>query len=392
MIRKTLFMTAAFLVVIAMSTSTGMHLNSASGHKAFAKDKISKQEALDIVLDEYGGEPDGELDDAVEEEHGGDIYEVEVVDSSEGNIEVNVDAYSGEIDKDSIEHDNISKEEAGKIATDKYGGEIKEIEQEHEDGILVYEVEIRNSDEGRIEVDVTAGSGEIYGMEKEDSDDDDEGGGDDNGDNDQISKEEAGKIVTDKYGGEVINVEEEEGGDVYEVEVKNSDEGRIEVDVDAYSGKIKNVEHDNDDNGDNGEGDLISKEKAGQIATDKYGGDVISVEKEHEDGNLVYEVEIKNSKQGRIEVDVDAHTGEIVGMEKEDEDDNNDQDQNATGNNQNGGNGGSGTDNEEGGQLAKTSSTYPLGALAGLLLVIAGGTLFFFKRRNHAKKVKPSHS
>lgn len=66
--------------------------------------------------------------------------------------------------------------------------------------------------------------------------------------------------------------------------------------------------------------DTISKDEAGKIATDKYGGDIINVEKEHEDGNLVYEVEIKNSKQGRIEVDVDAYSGEIVGMEKEDSD------------------------------------------------------------------------
>lgn len=270
------------------------------------KDQISKQKALDIVIEEYGGKPDGDLDDAVGEEDDGDTWEVEVIDSSKGNIEVDVDAYSGDIDKDSIEKDNISKEEAGKIATDKYGGDIKEIQKEHEDGVLVYEVEIRNSDEGRIEVDVAAGSGDIVDMEKEDEDE-------------PISKKEAGKIVTDKYGGDVINVE-----------------------------------------------------------------------KEHENGKLVYEVEVKNSKQGRIEVDVDAATGKILNVEKEDNDENN-QDQTATGNNQNNGNGGPGMDNQEGGLLAKTSSDYPLGALAGLLLVVSGGALFLFRKKAHSKKSNPSN-
>src|SRR5699024_4658416 len=56
-----------------------------------------QKEALQIVQDQYGGEPDGGLDDAVEEEEGGDVWEVEVIDSSKGDLEVDVDAYTGEI-------------------------------------------------------------------------------------------------------------------------------------------------------------------------------------------------------------------------------------------------------------------------------------------------------
>lgn len=62
----------------------------------------------------------------------------------------------------------------------------------------------------------------------------------------RISKERAGKIVTDKYGGEVINVEADthDGEPVWEVEVKNSHEGRIEVDVTQSGGEIVDFEHD----------------------------------------------------------------------------------------------------------------------------------------------------
>lgn len=59
-----------------------------------------------------------------------------------------------------------------------------------------------------------------------------------------ISIEEAIRIVTNRYGGEVIEVEVKQGGAVYEVEVINSRLGRIEVDVDAYTGEIIDVDFD----------------------------------------------------------------------------------------------------------------------------------------------------
>src|SRR5699024_10776630 len=127
----------------------------------------------------------------------------------------------------------------------------------------------------RIKVDVDAYSGDILEVE-EDNEDGDQAGDDEEND-DPISKEEAGKIVTDKYGGDIINVEEEESGDVYEVEVKDSDKGRIEVDVDAYSGEILNIEQANDDN-DNGDdnqdltGVMNNHHDGGTSGSDQEGG------------------------------------------------------------------------------------------------------------------------
>lgn len=160
-------------------------------------------------------------------------------------------------------------------------------------------------------------------------------------DQSQISKDKARTIATDKYGGDIINVEKDkdDGQLNYEVELKNSKQGRMEVHVNATNGKIVDTEkEDRDDDGDDDEdrddGDQnqsnqeanISKDEAAKAATDKYNGDVINVEKENDDGSLNYEVELKNSKQGRMEVNVNAMNGKIIDTEKEDQDNDDDDD------------------------------------------------------------------
>lgn len=62
----------------------------------------------------------------------------------------------------------------------------------------------------------------------------------------------------------------------------------------------------------------VSRDRAGTIATDKYGGDVLNVESDSEHGRPTWEVEIAHSSKGRIEVDVAKDNGEIVTMEPED--------------------------------------------------------------------------
>ena len=61
----------------------------------------------------------------------------------------------------------------------------------------------------------------------------------------------------------------------------------------------------------------ISRDHAERIVTDKYGGDVINVEADHRHGVAVWEVEVKESREGRIEVDVDRSTGAILDMERD---------------------------------------------------------------------------
>lgn len=61
-----------------------------------------------------------------------------------------------------------------------------------------------------------------------------------------IDQQRAGQVTTDRFGGRVLNVEADQarGGPAWEVEVADSRQGRIEVDVSRTSGAILEMEHD----------------------------------------------------------------------------------------------------------------------------------------------------
>ena len=61
--------------------------------------------------------------------------------------------------------------------------------------------------------------------------------------------------------------------------------------------------------------DGIDQHRAGQIATDRFGGRVLNVEADQARGEPAWEVEVADSRQGRIEVDVSRASGAIVEME-----------------------------------------------------------------------------
>ena len=61
----------------------------------------------------------------------------------------------------------------------------------------------------------------------------------------------------------------------------------------------------------------ISKDQAADIVKKQYGGTILNVESDSHDGSPAWEVEVSDSKEGRIEVDVDKATGKIVEMEKD---------------------------------------------------------------------------
>lgn len=68
----------------------------------------------------------------------------------------------------------------------------------------------------------------------------------------------------------------------------------------------------------NTDGDSVSKEEAEKIAIDKFGGTVKETESDDYNGSPAWEVEIRDSNDGRIEVKVDKKTGKILNEEKDD--------------------------------------------------------------------------
>lgn len=84
----------------------------------------------------------------------------------------------------------------------------------------------------------------------------------------------------------------------------------------------------------------ISQQQAGTIATGTYGGHVREIEADDEDDQPTWEVEIDNSRQGDIEVDVSRDTGQVVKVERSDDHnngDNHDDDDNGGHHDDNGG-------------------------------------------------------
>lgn len=61
----------------------------------------------------------------------------------------------------------------------------------------------------------------------------------------------------------------------------------------------------------------VTPERAGQIATGRFGGRVLNVEPDTANGESTWEVEVADSQQGRIEVDVSQATGAVVEMERD---------------------------------------------------------------------------
>lgn len=61
--------------------------------------------------------------------------------------------------------------------------------------------------------------------------------------------------------------------------------------------------------------DGVSLERAGKVATDKYGGTILSIEDDSFNGEPAWEVEISDSSEGRIEVKVSKATGEIINVD-----------------------------------------------------------------------------
>jgi uncharacterized membrane protein YkoI len=59
----------------------------------------------------------------------------------------------------------------------------------------------------------------------------------------------------------------------------------------------------------------VGQTEAARIATQKYGGNSLGVEQDTAQGQPSWEVEIANSGEGRIEVDVAQQTGAILTME-----------------------------------------------------------------------------
>lgn len=143
----------------------------------------------------------------------------------------------------------IGKDEAKRIALKQFDGTIKEIELDDDDNRLVYEIEVkRGNKEADIKIDAYTGKVLLLEIESDDDDYDD--------DDDKVSKgtpsmktviseSKAKSIALQKFNGTVENIEldDDDGRLVYEIEIERG-EKEAEIIIDAYTGKVLEVEID----------------------------------------------------------------------------------------------------------------------------------------------------
>lgn len=71
----------------------------------------------------------------------------------------------------------------------------------------------------------------------------------------------------------------------------------------------------------------IGQDQAMSIALQSVPGSVVATELESEDGVAVWEIEILDSANRTVELEIDAHTGDVLASEVEDDDNDNDEDE-----------------------------------------------------------------
>ncbi|KKK36489.1 hypothetical protein WQ57_18905 [Mesobacillus campisalis] len=138
----------------------------------------------------------------------------------------------------------LSTNEVETIALQEVNGVIEEIELEKEADKVIYEVEIEENDID-YHLNIDAYTGQIYSVDRDEDDDDDnrQNGGQDQ--QDIISQTDAIVIAEKAVNGKMteIKIDEDDGFIKYEVELKTA-RGEAEVEIDAATGKVLDVEYD----------------------------------------------------------------------------------------------------------------------------------------------------
>lgn len=220
----------------------------------------------------------------------------------------------------------ISQEEAVETAQQTVNGTLDEVKLDTEDGLLVYEVELEYQGED-YDIEVDAHTGEITEI-------DDDLLGTAAEDEMNITLQEAEETALNAFTDAKIAESEltkEEGRFVYEMEIEIKDEDG-DVYVDADTGEILHIESDllpytkdassadstasadkeTNTASKNDHSDRITSAQAQEKALAHAGsGHVDDIELEHENGSLMYEVEIEGNGDD-VDVYVDAYTGEVV--------------------------------------------------------------------------------
>ena len=173
-------------VVLGGAVAVGAN-NSDDAAKEIKKEMISIDKAESVALKEINGKVE---DVELEREHQRMVYKIDIDDKSfdDDDREVYVDAYTAEVlgveddDEDdsykksgqksatnstATNKNEISQDEAVKIAEKAVNGKVHKIEKEYDDGRIKYEFEL-HSDKGEVDVEIDSLTGDILEMDYDD--------------------------------------------------------------------------------------------------------------------------------------------------------------------------------------------------------------------------------
>lgn len=135
-----------------------------------------------------------------------------------------------------------------------------------------------------------------------------------------LTAEEARAIALDRVPGEIIRMELDDD-DEYEVKIL-LDGVRYELEIDAFTGAIREVDKDDDGDDDRSEdtvrNSVISMEEARRIALEKVNGTI--VKEDRDDDSYDFEIRLDGRK---YEIEINAFTGAVEEFEVDDDDDRN---------------------------------------------------------------------
>lgn len=136
----------------------------------------------------------------------------------------------------------------------------------------------------------------------------------------KLSIEKVKEIALSEYEGHVENIEFEydDGYAYYEVDMEDGN-AEYEIYIEAYTGEIIATEIDHHDDKDDRKisEKLITADEAKKIAVEQVGGEVKDIELDEDDERYEYELELR-TKTGKVELTIDAATGDILEQEMED--------------------------------------------------------------------------
>lgn len=137
-----------------------------------------------------------------------------------------------------------------------------------------------------------------------------------------LTSEEASKIAHAQVAnGTIIKIEldSDDGQRYYEIEMHTNDQ-EVEIEIDAYSGKVIMIEYERLEGSSKGSSDIISMDEAKKIALAKEPtAKITDIELDEDDGKYYYEIEMETSKY-EIELEIDAHSGKIIDLDYDDRD------------------------------------------------------------------------